>query len=115
MDKDEKQFLLTAVWLFAQHGQYARARTICAALLEDNPRDGVAAAIQAELLLEERQAEAALETLRAAEFPPELDRAEALLESRALMMLGRGDEASARWKRFLAARKGAQRQWVVEP
>jgi len=115
VDKEEKQFLLTTVWLFAQHGQYSRARTICAALLEDNPRDGVVAAVQAELLLEDRQAEAALDTLRAAEFPPDLERAEAMLESRALMMLGRRDEATARWKRFLAARQGAQRKWVVEP
>ncbi len=112
MTSDEKQFLLTAVWLFMRHGQGARARNVCEALLEDEPRNGVAAAAMAELLLEDGEARRALEVLLAADFPPDLEHAEAVLETRALRQLGRGAEGNARWKRYLESKKGANRKWV---
>jgi len=112
MNTDERQFLLTAVWMFMRHGQPARARALCEALVEEEPRDGIAAVALAELLLDEAEAARAIEILRAAEFAPNLLHAEAVLETRALRMLGRNDEASARWRRYLEARKGAARQWV---
>ena len=43
MSADERQVLLTAVWMFMRHGQPARARAVCEALVEEEPRDGVAA------------------------------------------------------------------------
>ena len=43
MTNDERQFLLTATWLFMRHGQRARARAVCEALVDDDPRDGVVA------------------------------------------------------------------------
>ena len=64
------------------------------------------------MLLDEGAAGRAVETLHAAEVPPELDHAEAVLETRALRMMARDGEAAARWRRHLAARKGASRQWV---
>lgn len=112
MTTDERQFLLTAVWLFMRHGQSSRARNVCEALLEDDPRDGTVAAALAELLLEAGEARQALDILRAADFPPELEHAEAVLETRALRMLGRSSESAARWRRYLEARKGAGRRWV---
>ncbi len=112
MTTDERQFLLTAVWLFLRHGQGSRARNLCEALLEENPRDGTAAAALAELLLETGDARQALDVLRAADFPSDLEHAEAVLETRALRLLGRVSESSARWRRYLEARKGAARQWV---
>ena len=98
MDNDDRQFLLTAAWLFARHGQGARARTLCEALVEDDSRDGVSAG--------------ALAVLRAADTPPELARAEALLEARALAALGKADEAAKRWRRHLESAKGGTRQWI---
>ncbi len=112
MDADDRQFLLTAAWLFARHGQGARARALCEALVEDNPRDGVSAVALAELRLAEGDAAGALAVLRAADAPPELARAEALLESRALAALGKADEAAKRWRRHLEAAKGGARQWI---
>ena len=56
--------------------------------------------------------ERAAEVLRAADYPPELDRAEALLETRALVQLGRQRDASLRWRRYVAAQKGGNRSWV---
>lgn len=112
MDSDDKQLLLTAAWMFARHGQGPRARVLCEALVEDDPRDGLSAAALAELLLADGEAERALNVLRTADFPPELDRAEALLEARALTALGKKDEAARRWKRHLAASKGGRRQWI---
>ena len=112
MSIDERQFLLTAVWMFMRHGQPSRARNICEALVEDDPRDGVAAAALAELMLDDGEAARAAEVLRSAEFPDGLLHAEAVLETRALRMLGRNGEASSRWRRYLEARKGAARQWV---
>ena len=108
MSNDERQFLLTAVWMFMRHGQPTRARNLCEALVEEDPRDGVAAVALAELLLDEGEAARALE----ANYPAELDHAEAVLETRALQFLGRKDEAAARWRRYLEVRKGAARQWV---
>ncbi len=95
-----------------RHGQGVRARNVCEAVLEDEPRNGAAAAAMAELLLEEGEARRALEVLLAADFPPDLEHAEAVLETRALRLLGRVSESSARWRRYLEARKGAARQWV---
>ena len=112
MGNDERQFLLTAVWMFMRHGQPARARNICEARVEDNPRDGTAAVALAELLLDEGEAERAIEALRMGDFSPELLHAEAVLETRALLHLGRKREAKSRWRRYLEARKGAARQWV---
>lgn len=112
MSIDERQFLLTAVWMFMRHGQPSRARNICDALVEEDPRDGTAAIALAELLLDDGGAARAIEVLRAAEFPASLSHAEAVLETRALRMLGRNNEAAARWSRYLEARKGAARQWV---
>ena len=112
MDRDDRQLMLTAAWLFARHGQGARARALCAALVEDDPRDGVSAAAYAERLLADQEAETALQVLRAADFPPELDRAEALLETRALQMLGRHAEGARRWRRYVEASKGADRKWI---
>ena len=112
MDADDRQLLLTSAWIFARHGQPARARVLCTALVEDDPRDGVSAAALAELLLQDREADAALTVLRAADYPPELERAEALLETRALVQLGKREEADRRWKRFVASQKGRNRSWV---
>ena len=112
MTSDEKQFLLTAVWLFMRHGQGARARNVCEAVLEDEPRNGAAAAAMAELLLENGEARRALEVLLAADFPPDLEHAEAVLETRALRQLGRSAEGNARWKRYLESKKGPDRKWV---
>lgn len=112
MDNDDRKFLLTAAWLFARHGQGARARTLCEALVEDDPRDGVSAVALAELRLAEGDAAGALAVLRTADTPPELARAEALLEARALAALGKADEAAKRWRRHLESAKGGTRQWI---
>ena len=114
MSPQSRQFMLTSAWLFARHGRPRRARVIVEALVEDDPTDGVAAAALAELLLADGEAAAALSVLSAADFPPELARAEALLETRALAMTGRQDESERRWRRYLASRKGANRSWVEE-
>ena len=113
MKSDERQFLLTAMWLFMRHGQPSRARAICEALVEDNPRDGVAVAAFAELLLDEGRAREALNCLRAADFPPSLEHAEAVLETRALKLAGRRAEADSRWRRYLESKKGAERRWIA--
>jgi len=114
MESDEREFLCTTAWMFAQHGQRTRARTLCAALVEDNPRDGIAAAVLAETMLADREPEAALKVLRQADFPPVLERTEALLESRALQMLGREEEARRRWRRYVASAKGTGRKWITD-
>lgn len=113
MDGEARQFLLTAVWLFMRHGQPSRARNVCAALLEDDPRDGVAAAAMAELLLEDGDTAEALRVLREADFPPSLEYAQAVLETRALNQAGRKDEGASRWRRYLESKKGASRQWIA--
>jgi len=113
VEREERQFLLTAVWLFMRHGQPSRARSICAALLEDDPRDGVAAAAMAELMLEGGEARDALHLLREADFPPSLEYAQAVLETRALNRSGRVAEGAARWRRYLESKKGAARQWIA--
>lgn len=113
MEMDERQFLLTVAWMFLRHGQRSRALAICEALGEDDPRDGIAAVAQAELLLDEGCAERALSILHAADIPSELVHAGAVLETRALRQLGRIREASARWNRYLEARKGAARKWIA--
>ena len=97
---------------FLGRSESSRARNVCEALLEDDPRDGIVAAALAELLLGAGEARQALDVLRAADFPPELEHAEAVLETRALRLLGRSSESAARWRRYLEARKGAGRRWV---
>ena len=112
MDGDERQFLQTSAWLFLRHGQRDRARALIEALVEDDPRDGVSAAALAELLLDAGEAPRALDVIRMADFPSELAHAEAVLESRALRLVGRHGEADARWRRYLESRKGTERRWV---
>lgn len=112
MDSEDRQFLLTTAWMFAQHGQSVRARTLCEALYEDDPRNGLAAAALAELLLSENEANRALQILRTATFPPDLGRIEAVLETRALTALGRREEARRRWSRYTEQARGAERTWV---
>ena len=104
--------MLTAAWLFVRHGLPHRARVLMEALVEEDPRDGVSAAALAELLLAEGRGDDALQVLRMADFPPELARAEAVLETRALNMIGRRAEGTRRWKRYLESKKGAARSWV---
>ena len=53
MTAEERQFLLTAAWLFVRHGQPLRARALVEALTESDPHDGVSAAALAELMLAE--------------------------------------------------------------
>ena len=113
MESDDRQFLLLAAWMFLRHGQPSRARALCEAVLEENPRDGTAATALAQILLDAGEPAAALETLRAGDFPPALAHAEALLETRALLALGKKSESAARWRRHLEARKGAARSWVA--
>lgn len=112
MDLNDRQLLLTTAWLFARHGQNARARVLCEALVEESPRDGVSVAALAERLLADGEADRALALVRGADFPPELVRAAALLETRALRMLGRDQDAARRWNRYVAASKGSRRKWV---
>ena len=112
METDERQFLLTAAWIFARHGQRLRARTLMEALCEANPRDGVPAAALAALLLSDGDGVGALRVLRKANFPQSLDRVEAILETRALNMSGRRAEGAQRWARYLEARKGGARKWI---
>ena len=112
MEEDERQLLLTAAWLFMRHGRRDRALGVCEALHEDDPGDGTAAAALAELLLERGEAARAVEVLRSADFPQGLLHAEAVLETRALRMMGRGAEAHSRWNRYLESRKGTERKWV---
>ena len=113
MEATERQFLLTAAWMFMRHGRRDRARNVCEALSEDDPRDGVAAIALAELLLSDGEQSRAVEVLRAADFPQALAHAEAVLETRALRFLGRVAEARSRWARYLESRKGASRQWIA--
>ncbi len=114
MDPEERQFLMTAVWLFMRHGRHDRAMGVCEALSEADPQDGAVAAAFAELLLEEGNANRAIRILREADFPPELQHAGAVLETRALRLLGRTQEAQARWERYLESRKGADRKWIAQ-
>ena len=115
MERDDRQFLLTTAWLFAKHGQSSRARVLCEALVEADPRDGVAAVALAELLLAERDPSRALAVVRAAVCSGELGRAAAVLETRALLALGRKANASRRWQRYIEAAKGRSRTWVASP
>ena len=111
MDSGDRQLLLTTAWLFARHGQDARARALCAARVEADPADGVSAAAYADLLLAAGDAGRALAVLAAASFPPSLRRAEALLETRALQLLGRKEDAALRWTRYVQGAKGPRRAW----
>ena len=112
MSADERQFLLTAAWMFMRHGQPARARTVCEALVEEDSRDGVAAVALAELMLNSGESSRALEVLRAADVPPDLAHAAAFLETRALRDGGHSREADSRWTRYIESKKGADRRWM---
>ena len=112
MTADERQFLLTAAWIFMRHGRRDRALAVCEALVEEDSRDGVAAVALAELMLDAGEATRAVEVLRAADVPPELAHAAAFLETRALRNGGRNREAANRWSRYIESRKGAERRWV---
>ena len=61
MTAEERQFLLTAAWLFVRHGQPHRARALVEALTEVDPRDGVSAAALAELMLADGEVPAILQ------------------------------------------------------
>ena len=113
MDEDERQFLLTVAWLFMRHGRRERALSVCEAVYEADPGDGVAAVALAELLLGQGETKRVVEVLRAATVPAELAHAEAVLETRALRLAGRGAEADARWRRYIESRKGADRKWIA--
>ena len=113
MTPDERQFLMTAAWMFMRHGQRLRALAVCEALMEEDARDGVVAVALAGLLLDEGESARALELLRAAEVPPSLAHAAAVLETRALRTLGRDAEATDRWNRYVEARKGVARKWTA--
>lgn len=104
--------LLTTAWMFMRHGRSERAKPIVEALVEDNPRDGVAAAALAKILLAEGDADRALGVLRLADFSSDLAHAAAVMETRALRELGRKREAEARWRRYVESSKGADRKWV---
>ena len=54
-----------------------------------------------------------MNSLRAADLPPSLEHAEAVLETRALKLSGRRAEADSRWRRYLESKKGAERRWIV--
>lgn len=112
MPAEERQFLLTAAWLFMRHGRRDRARSVCEALVEADARDGVAAVALAELLVSDGETARAVDILRAADVPPSLSHAEAVLETRALRLAGRRAEADSRWRRYLESSKGASRQWI---
>ncbi len=112
MTADERQFLLTTAWMFMRHGQPARARTVCEALVDEDSRDGVAAVALAELLLGSGEASRAVDVLRMADIPAELSHAAAVLETRALRNDGRRREAVSRWNRYMESRKGSGRRWV---
>lgn len=112
MDRDDRQFLLMTAWLFAKHGQADRARALCEALVEADPRDGIAAAVLAELLLADRNPSRALAVIRAAVCPKSLSRAAAVLETRALIALGRREDGARRWKRYIESSKGGRRAWA---
>ena len=53
MNADERQFLMTAAWMFMRHGQRPRALAVCEALMEEDARDGVVAVALSGLLLDE--------------------------------------------------------------
>jgi Flp pilus assembly protein TadD len=112
MDESDRQFLMTVAWLFLRHGRRDRALAVCQALHEADPHDGTPAVTLAELLVEDGLPKDALEALRDADVPASLDHAAAVVETRALRMLGRTAEADSRWNRHLEARKGASRKWI---
>ena len=112
MTNDERQFLLTTAWMFMRHGQSPRARAVFEALVEDDPRDGVASVALAQLLLDDGEAERAVGILRNADVPADLAHAHAVLETRALKLVGRTREADSRWRRYIESQKGASRQWM---
>lgn len=112
IEPDDRQFLLATAWLFSLHGQDDRARALCAALVEADPGDGLAAVALADLMLDAGEAKEALSVLRMTRAPKELSRAAALLETKALSLLGKKTEAARRWSRYVESAKGPARTWV---
>ena len=101
MNSDDKQVLLMLAWLFLQHGQTAKAAALCEEIHEQEPENPVAAAILANIYLQNAEPQMALDVLKTAQFPPDMNRATALLEGQALMAQGRQSEAKARWQKYL--------------
>lgn len=101
MNPDDKQVLLMLAWLFLQHGQTAKAAALCEEIHEQEPENPVAAAILANIYLQNAEPQMALDVLKTAKFPPDMDRATALLEGQALMAQGRKAEAQAKWQQYL--------------
>lgn len=113
MDGEDRKFILTAAWIFSSHGQSQRALPLLAALNEANPLDGTAAAAYAEILIAAGQYPKAAQVLRLADVPEELERAAAVLESRALLLSGKEAEAGKRWQRHLRSAAGAK-SWIKD-
>ena len=65
----------------------------------------------AELMLADNDAESALKALRRTVCPRGMERAEALLETRALVALGLRDEGARRWRRYVNSTV-SDRKWV---
>ena len=101
MNPDDKQVLLMLSWLFLQHGQTAKAEALCEEIHEQEPDNPVAAAILANIYLQNAEPQQALEVMKTAKFPPDMARPVALLEGQALIAQGRQAEAKARWQKYL--------------
>ncbi len=101
MKPDDKQVLLMLAWLFLQHGQTDKAAALCEEIHEQEPENPVAAAILANIYLQNAEPQMALEVLKAASFPSDMARPVALLEGQALIAQGRQAEAKARWQKYL--------------
>lgn len=114
MDEEDKQVILTAAWLFMQHGQTQKAKALCREVNEQEPSDGVCGALLAQLYLDDAEPEEALEVIRNTTFPPELERVAALLEARALKDTGHPEEGRECWQKYLEQKNGRTRRWVVE-
>lgn len=113
MTDEARQFLLTTAWIFRRHGQNARARAVVEALVDANPRDGVAAVALAELMLEEGESANAIQALHSADVPKDLAHAAAVLETRALRLARRDREAAEHWRRHIESQKGSERKWTA--
>ncbi|MBP5671518.1 MAG: tetratricopeptide repeat protein [Victivallales bacterium] len=101
MNPDDKQVLLMLAWLFLQHGQTDKAAALCEEIHEQEPENPVAAAILANIYLQNAEPQMALDVLKAASFPSDMARPVALLEGQALIAQGRQAEAKARWQKYL--------------
>lgn len=105
METPDEKLLLTAAWIFANHGRSDRACTLLDWVVAANPDCVEAVSALALLKLDAGNPERALELVRHSEFPARFARVGALLEARALAELGRTEEAGARWNRYEAGRR----------